>query len=330
MSTSENELNALGEFGLIHHLTRELQSDPDLIQGVGDDCAVLGIGEEQWLVSTDAVVEGVHFDRDFATMYDIGWKSAAAAVSDIAAMGGIPRFVLVSMAIPRNAPLEEMEQLYRGISDLVKQMQAVIVGGDTTRSPDRIFIDFTVIGVNGPGRCLLRSGSRPGDVIAVTGYPGDSAAGLLALQKNVDAPELRQAHLHPSPRCAEGQWLSLQQGVHAMIDLSDGLLQDCDHLAQAARLHFHLESNVLPVSPYLQQYADALEVDPLLLVLSGGEAYELIFTMSPGRVTRIQQEFEARFNLPCSLIGKVSRSEKVGVQVNGDYPEQHGFDHFRS
>lgn len=317
----------MGEFGLIHHVTRSLLKDSTVITGVGDDCAVVDIAGETWYFSTDAAIESIHFSRDIATPYDIGWKSAAAALSDIAAMGGTPRFVLLSLAIPEDMKLSDIEQLYSGITDIVHLMHAVIIGGDTTRSVNGLFLDFCVIGTNGQGRCLLRSGSQPGDLIAVTGYPGDSAGGLLALQNNITAPELCQAHLHPMPRCVESQWLSQQRGVHAMIDLSDGLLQDCGHLSEASNLGFHIESSVLPVSTYLQSYADDLKVDPLDLVMTGGEAYELIFTVSPGSATKIQRQFEVQFNLPLSIIGKTTKSW-TGVKVNGVVPEKTGYDHF--
>ncbi len=317
----------MGEFGLIHHVTHSLLQDSTVKTGVGDDCAVVDIAGETWYFSTDAAIESVHFSRDIATLYDIGWKSAAAALSDIAAMGGIPRFVLVSMAIPDDMKLPDVELLYSGITDIVQLMQAVIIGGDTTRSPNGLFLDFSVIGTNGQGRSLLRSGCQPGDLIAVTGYPGDSAGGLLALQNNITAPELCQAHLHPMPRCAESQWLSQQRGVHAMIDLSDGLLQDCGHLSQASNLGFHIEASVLPVSTYLKNYADELKIEPIDLVMTGGEAYELIFTISPGSAGKIQRQFEALFNLPLTIFGKTTKSWS-GVKVNGVIPEKTGYDHF--
>ncbi len=181
-------LGDIGEFGLIARLTRGLPVSGAVVEGIGDDCAVLRCGDRLLLATCDASLEGIHFSRRHATPKDIGWRAAASALSDIAAMGGKPTFVLVTLACPADISPDFIEDVYRGLSEAVHATGAVIVGGDTTGTKTGLALDVTVLGEATGGRPLLRRGARPGDIVVVTGYPGASAGGLAALQCGVDAP----------------------------------------------------------------------------------------------------------------------------------------------
>jgi len=179
-------LRDIGESGFIDRIANLLSASPEVIESVGDDCAVLRVGDRTLLVTCDLSIENVHFRRGAAAPEDIGWKAAAAALSDIAAMGGVPQFALTSVAAPAEMDADELEGIYRGMVDLVRHCGATIVGGDVTRSPDGLVLDVMVIGEAPEGRYTLRSGAKSGDMFAVTGWPGRSAAGLEALEGGED------------------------------------------------------------------------------------------------------------------------------------------------
>jgi thiamine-monophosphate kinase len=321
------DLSALGEFGLIERFTRLLSAHPDVVVGVGDDCAVLRCGGSHWLVSCDASLEGVHFRRESAAPEAIGWKAMASALSDIAAMGGKARFALVTLACPPDTDVAWLDALFQGLSAAAASCGAVIVGGDTTRSASGVVLDVTVIGEPLGGRWLTRAGARAGDAVAVTGYPGRSAAGLLALEYSHDAPVLIEAHLHPVPRFAEGQWLAEQTGAHALIDMSDGLLQDAGHVAEAAGLGLDIDPGRLPMARELEKARAWLPGDPAALILGGGEDYELIVALERDAAPALCAEFERRFGLPLTIVGTFE--EAGGVRVGGRGYDAAGFDHFK-
>jgi thiamine-monophosphate kinase len=322
-------LRDLGENGLIQRFRALLPDDApaDLLTGIGDDCAVLRLGGEVLLVSCDASLENIHFQRRCMPGEGIGWKAAASAISDIAAMGGEARFLLVTIAAPSDTETAFLDDLFRGISGAAAHCGAVIAGGDTTRSPEGVVIDIMALGVAPGGRYMLRGGARPGDVLAVTGWPGLSAAGLLALQAGVEAPPLTEKHLHPLPRLAEGQWLARRESVHAMIDLSDGLLRDAGHIAEAAGIGADIDPDALPVSPAFREYGRLIGVDPRALVLSGGEEYELIIAVDGAAWAGLKKDFGAEFELELTAAGRFT--ELRGIRVAGEIPDETGFDHFR-
>lgn len=320
-------LRDIGEFGLIKRLTQDLRRSEQVIEGVGDDCAVVRFGDRLMLVSTDASVEDVHFTTRTAPPRAIGWKAAASAISDIAAMGGEARYVLVTFACPAEVKVERLEELFHGLHEAVEAAGAVIVGGDTTQSLARIVLSVTVIGEALENRYRSRRGARPGDLLAVTGYPGRSAAGLLALEIGADAPPLVEAHLHPIPRLKEGQWLAARDEVHAMIDVSDGLVQDTGHIAEASDIGVNVDPNILPISPGLEQYRQALGISPRDLVLAGGEDYELALAIAPEAAESMVAEFSREFAIPLTVIGQFVDTPK-GVRIAGANPLKAGYDHF--
>jgi thiamine-monophosphate kinase len=321
-----SRLGDLGEAGFIARLRQRVRGGADVLAGIGDDCAVLRAGDQTLLFTCDAALEGVHFDLGLASAYDAGWRCAAGAISDIAAMGGRPRFVTLAIGAPATTPLELLDELLEGIQGVLAHTGAALVGGDTIASPLGIFLDFSVIGLPLADRVLLRSGARPGDCLAVTGWPGRSAAGLHALRQGLAAPDLIQAHLHPLPRIAEGQWLATQPGVRAMTDVSDGLLRDAGHLAEASGLGLDLESSRLPMDPVLRAFAQAANRDAAAWMQHGGEDYELALAIAPDGAEAVCAAFRNRFDLPLHLIGTFGTSP--GLRLDGQPATRTGYDHF--
>lgn len=322
-------LDQIGEFGFIDQLRELLSADADGVTGIGDDCAILPFGDSTLLVSTDAFVEDVHFRRDWATPYQIGRKAASAALSDIAAMGGVPRYVLTSVALPGDLSQEDALYTVQGVASAAESVGARVVGGDTTRSSKGILIDVTVLGAAPCGRALTRSGARSGDMLLITGTPGRSRAGLIALERGLDMPVLIEAHLNPEPRVAQGQWFLANPHVRAMMDVSDGIGQDAGHLAKASGLGVGMTSASVAIDPELLPLS--MEIDSSIpeLVFAGGEDYELAVVVDPDESPKIIDAFRREFHMPICAIGTFS-DQFEGVRIDGDEPGQLGYDHFRS
>lgn len=322
------ELSQLGEFGLIERIAQILPGAPTVIEGVGDDCAVVRIFERLMLLTCDTFIENVHFRPAYASAQDIGWKSATSAISDIAAMGGAPLFSLVAVACPAETDSTYVEGLYHGLTDAAGQAGAIVVGGDTTMSPNGIYLDVTVVGEVIGNRYLSRRGAQSGDLLGVTGHLGLSSAGLWSLDNNRNAPVLARAHHRPTARIAEGQWLSGCEHVKAMIDISDGLVRDAGHLAQASHVGVEIDPESLPVDSDLRQFCLEYDLDPLDFVLSGGEDYELAFVIQPDHADECLRTFRREFRTPIFVAGRFT-NEWPGVQVAGRPSQRGGYEHFR-
>lgn len=322
-------LSDLGEFNFIERIARLISASPQVIEGIGDDCAVLAIGDRLLLVSCDLSIENIHFRRSAATPEDIGWKAAASALSDIAAMGGQPLFALVALAAPPDTDPAELEALFQGMVEATEHCNAIIVGGDTTRSENGITIDVTVIGEAPQGRYLTRKGAQPGDLLVITGSPGLSAAGLHAQAGGQETPALHRAHYHPLPRVREGQWLCKNDAIHALIDTSDGLTQDAGHIAERSGLGIEITSAKLPIDNHLSEYCARHNLDPFPLALTGGEDYELAFALDKEQADEILQAFQGEFSLNATIVGEFTQAFQ-GVRVDGRSPRLTGFDHFGS
>ncbi|MCP4643395.1 MAG: thiamine-phosphate kinase [bacterium] len=317
----------LGEFGLIARLARMLPVTPSVLEGIGDDCAILRLYDHVMLLSSDMSVENVHFRRDTLDAEEIGWRVAASSVSDIAAMGGAPMFSLVSLACPRDTPVTFVESVYQGMCNVFAQYGGCIVGGDTVRTDGPIAIDVAIIGEARGSRCLRRKGAQPGDLLAVTGYPGLSAAGLDAIERGVEAPELTQRHRWPRPRVREGQWLCDRPEIHSMLDTSDGLVQDAGHLAKAAELGVDIDPSKVPLLPALANHCEANGLDPMQIALTGGEDYELAFAMSVENHEETLDSLHKEFRTVVTVVGQFTDAW-TGVRVGGEPVETGGFDHF--
>jgi thiamine-monophosphate kinase len=320
-------LRHIGEMAFIERVHRHLGTRPDVIVGPGDDCAVVRVGDRILLITCDLSMEGVHFRRGIVPARDVGWKAATSSLSDIAAMGGVPLFMVTSVAAPADTDAAELEALCAGMAEAAESCGAVLVGGDTARSSDGIVVDVTVVGEAPEGRYVLRKGARPGDLFAVTGWPGRAAAGLEAQERKIHAPELIAAHYHPVARIREGQWLARQVAVHAMIDVSDGPVQDGGHLCEQSGLGLAFTSASVAVDPMIADLCPKTGRSIQEYVFTGGEAYELGFAIDPDAAGPILNAFRQEFRMPVTVLGQFSDSFS-GVLIDGAPPADSGYLHF--
>ncbi|MGP7998161.1 MAG: thiamine-phosphate kinase [Streptosporangiaceae bacterium] len=272
----------LGEFGLIAALAARLPATPGVLVGIGDDGAVLAAPDGRVVASTDVLVEGWHFRRDWSSAREIGGKAAAQNLADIAAMGAVPTALLVGLATPGDLPAAWAEELAAGLAQECSRVGAAVAGGDISAAPV-IMLAVTALGDLAGQPPVTRSGARPGDVLAVAGTPGHSAAGLALLQAGLDGPaSLLAAHRWPQPDYPAGPEAA-RLGATAMIDVSDGLIQDVGHLAEQSGVRIDVESALLPPADTLREAASALgNQDPLDWILTGGEDHALAATFPPG------------------------------------------------
>lgn len=337
-------LSEIGEFGLIRRLAKNVARGPGVIEGIGDDACVLDIGGDQvLLVTIDMLVEGTHFSRGISPRR-LGWKALAVGLSDIAAMGGMPGYFLVSLAIPQSVSVEYVDELYQGMLDLASRFGVSLVGGDTVRS-DAIVIDVTVLGQASRADVLLRSGARPGDLMLVTGHLGDSAAGLELLLKPAAldvipardascADALIRAHTEPIPRVAESQAIVRTGGATAMIDISDGLTSEIHHICERSSVGARIWAERVPVSVEARALARTLDKDPLSWALDGGEDYELLFTARPGMVEEICKAVKEATGTDVTVIGEVLPLGEGIALIHEDGTAERidagGFNHFKA
>ncbi len=314
----------LHEFDLIRAIHRRYaRPDPSLVRGIGDDAAVVAPPAGRELVlTTDLLVEGVHFDLNTAALDDVGYKAAIANLSDIAAMGARPEHVLVALAIPDSYSKGNILRLYRGLMAACRPYRVSLIGGDTSASPDAFFLSLTVTDTVPTGSALLRSGAKVGDLIYVIGTLGDSLAGLeLLADRRTVAARLSRAHRRfliarhrrPVAHCSFGQLLSRQRLASAAIDLSDGLSGDLRHLCEESGVGAEIQAGELPLSPALQAYAKTSRRDPTALALQGGEDYELLWTTAPAKQRRLQR-LAARSGRRITCIGLI-RPKTFGIQL---------------
>ncbi len=299
------KLGKLGEFGLIDRLKKGApKRTKGVLTGIGDDAAVLkGFGTKKILLTCDMSVEDVHFSLKTATPFEVGAKAVTTAISDIAAMGGVPRFCVVSLGC-RDLPVRFFDSVYKGVKLACKKYGAVLVGGDTVKS-SKVVLDVTVLGEAGPYGTALRSGAKVGDGIFVTGALGGSAAGLFLLQNRkikIDgrsARELKKRHLVPQARVKESLALMKTKAVHAMMDISDGLASEVHHICQESKVGALLLEGVVPVFQPAVTLAKKARKSALDWAVNGGEEYELVFTASFGKVPKKIGQ------VPVSCIGRI-------------------------
>lgn len=315
------QLGAGPEFDRIRAIAKALGSRAS---GLGDDCALVPFGSEFLAISTDLSIESVHFRREWLSLEEIGWRAAAGALSDLAAVGADPIGVLASLALPVEAPPGDTVSLMEGIAAAAAAAGGKVLGGDLSRSPT-LAVDVIVVGrTTAPVR---RSGARPGDGIWVTGRLGGSRAALRVMQAG-RTPEsgLRRAFAHPEPRIAAGKWLA-HEGATAMIDLSDGLAGDATHLAAASDVAIELDLDRLPLAGGVEAAVNAGE-DPLQFAAQGGEDYELLAALPAGFSPDRASRFEDTIGLPLTRIGEVRSGHGVVLTRSGGAVALRGFDHF--
>jgi thiamine-monophosphate kinase len=273
-------LSDIGEFGLVDALAERFPANDDVLIGPGDDAALVAFPGGRVVVSTDVLVDGRHFRRDWASALDIGHRAAAQNLSDINAMGGRATALTVGLAAPPDLPAGWVLELADGIAAEAGLVGASVVGGDVTRA-DEVMIAVTVLGVV-DGEPVRRSGARPGDVVAIAGRQGWAAAGLAVLARGFRSPRvLVEAYRRPEPPYSAGAE-ALRGGATAMIDVSDGLLADLGHVAEAGGVAIDVDSGAFEVPEPLQAVGAALGADPMRFILTGGDDHALAATFPRG------------------------------------------------
>ena len=329
-------LSELGEFGLINLIRSSIRYSgrtpwQEVLVGIGDDAAAWQSDNRIQLATTDTLVQDVHFDLDVISWEELGWKALAVNLSDIAAMGGIPKYVLLSLALPGELEVADISKFINSMMHLAGEFGVALIGGNVATAPN-VVITVTIIGCSKGKAMLRRSTASSGEQIAVTGYLGLSAAGLEMLKgKAISDPEvssiLRRAHFRPVPRVEEGQIL-IEQGVKTAIDISDGLIADLDHICESSKVNAKIKIEQVPVHPVVTaNFPNHQE-----LALCGGEDYELLFTADEAIVARAKQAL----NCPVTVIGDITE-EKLPTRVtlvdgkgNIIPYKKGGWEHFKS
>jgi thiamine-monophosphate kinase len=346
----------MNEFDFIKKIrerARQQGASSGLVRGIGDDAAVVKsfVGTDV-VVSTDLLIEDIDFRRDTTHPDLVGHKALAVSLSDIAAMGARPRWALLSIGLPNNAwKPEVLDSFYDGFFQLAGRYGVGLIGGDVSRTPDKIVIDSIVIGECLMEREVFRSGAKPGDQIYVTGFLGDAAAGLRLIERGarlhsqaaeetiptasgeeserhpIDHLLLRQ--LRPEPRVGWGLLLGEQQLATAMIDISDGLSSDLNHLCAESKVGALIDASRIPIDPLVTELSGRRALDPLMLALHGGEDFELLFTVSPQKVARLPKRVDG---ISLTRIGEITEGS-FGVRISEGSRtwnlEPGGWEHFK-
>jgi len=306
--------------------------------GIGDDCAVINGDGFDWLVTTDALLEGVHFQFEYTGDVLLGRKALSANLSDIAAMGGEPLFYTVSIGVPQVFQVERLEALYKGMQEIADEFHVLLIGGDTCSSQSGLVISITAMGRVARGKACLRRGASPGDAVYVTGTLGESALGLKCLQRGYTdlrfGPYLDR-HRNPAARLDAGQWLMSTEMVTSMIDISDGLLADLGHISESSNVGFEIHARSLRLAKEFVDCATELALDPLELALTGGEDYELAFTIAKDEISnfeRLLHEKEQTFGHFVTCIGSMTQKPQdrlvFDLQERPISLKRTGYDHF--
>lgn len=325
----------MNEWDLIEAIRKSRQESPfDLTAGIGEDAAVLSCGKKELLVTCEALVEGTHFQRRWGSWEDWGKKAAGSALSDIAAMGGMPRFAFIDLHLPKNFADKNVAAFYKGLDFLFIPLKIAVAGGNLARSPSGFSASLTLLGERPAVSKMLRSDAQPGDLLFLAGNIGWAALGLKLLQKKKREPlRYLQAFRHPQPLLAAGRWLLQNKIARACIDVSDGLCQDAGHLARASAVTITIEADKIPLDSRFQTAAGKLKCDPLQLALAGGEDYALLFTAEASKAKILIASGRARpigfvSRLPADRQRKKSRVRVIDSTGKTIKMKQEGFSHF--
>lgn len=332
------KLKEIGEFGFIERfslLFKDLVKDTEV--GIGDDCAIIPANDhEDWLITTDLLMEEVHFLRNSITPVQLGYKSLAVNLSDIASMGGTPVGSFLSMAIPEDIEVEYLDDFMKGYHQLSAAYQTPLLGGDTTRSVKYLAINICAIGKCAKGKARKRNMAKTGDAICVTGYLGDSAGGLQVLLNKLTSSAnhdyLLGKHHQPEPRLKEGLLLAGDPAVHAMMDISDGIASDLKHILKASGVSAKIRTELLPLSRQLIQTAKEQNWNALELAVGGGEDYELLFTVEENKFDSLNKKFQNELGKPIIKIGQILPGNPEILWFNEDKEinlSGTGFNHFQ-
>jgi len=338
-SPSPASVSAVGERALIERIRRRLPPPPaSLIVGIGDDAAVATPDRGSLTVlTTDALVEGVHFDRRFSTAADIGHKALAVNISDVAAMGASPRLALLSLMLPPALPAADLDDIIDGLAALAAATGVTLAGGNITRSPGPLVLDMTVTGAVKPRRILSRGGGRPGDQLYVSGSIGAAAAGLGWLRERLgigtpEDPLLAECvirHRRPDPRARLGALLGRTRAATACMDLSDGLADAVRQIATSSGTGARLDGSQLPIHAGAAQWFASRGEDAVSASLSGGDDYELLFAVPSRGRGRLRLVTSQARGVPITRIGELTADRSLTLNRRGaTEPLPDGFVHF--
>jgi thiamine-monophosphate kinase len=332
-------LASLGEFGLIEKLLAPLRPEgtSGVVVGIGDDAAVINVPRtQQLLATTDTLVEGIHFTSDLDP-YLLGQKTLRVNLSDIAAMGGLPRWALLSLSVPASTRVEWMEEFTRGLGEAAERFQVALVGGDTVASKGCITITLTLLGVVGQHRSALRSDAQAGDRLFVTGTVGDAALGLAHRQGRLkvndadDLALLEKRHNLPEPRMDLAYALRDAAIARGAIDISDGLLADLGHMCRASGVGARIDFDHIPLSDPARRLLERHRADVQNLILTGGEDYELLFTVPPAALEQLRH-LAQETHTPVREIGEMTtNADQIEIFSAGQPikpPLRQGWTHF--
>jgi thiamine-monophosphate kinase len=336
-------IGGLGERAILDRIrARVPPAPPWVVAGIGDDAAVIEPSRNLLdVLTTDALVEGVHFDRRLCTAHEIGYRALAVNLSDLAAMGASPRAALLSLALPPALPVTDLDDLLEGFLDIARAHRLALVGGNIARSPGPLVIDVTATGSVHRRRLLRRCGAKPGDDLFVSGSIGAAAAGLAWLQaRTTDAtavpadPALERCaerYRCPEPRVRLGVLVGRNRAASACVDLSDGLADAVHQLASASGVGAAIEADQVPIAEAARRWFEACGQDPTAAALGGGDDYELLFAVPRRAIRRFQAVARLVRDLPVTRIGVVTREPAVRLNRQiGDVPIGGGYSHFSS
>ncbi len=315
-------LSELGELGLIERLSSKLkQKLPDGVFGIGDDCAVIPVSQElSYLITTDALIEDIHFFKNKILPQDLGHKSLAVNLSDIAAMGGIPHSVFLTLSLPKDLDVYWIDKFFDGFQALASKHNTLLLGGDTTGSVNKIAISLTMIGYVHPQKIKFRSSAQLEDIICVTDFIGDSGAGLASILENQketdDSVYLISRHFRPEPNIEKGVFLAGQHSVNAMMDVSDGVYSDIQRIMKASHCGVNIDMDRFPISDQLRRFSKKNNIDELEMAATGGEDYCLLFTVSRDGVDELAKLYFEKFKQPFYPIGEITSLNSGLVFMN--------------
>ncbi len=302
----------MAEFEFINHVKQLFSTlQNDNIEGIGDDCAILEMGDSSLLFTTDMLQENIHFLRNSISPYDLGYKSLAVNLSDVAAMGATPIASMLSISLPKELNADWAEEFIRGYHALSSEFNVPLIGGDTTSSKGDVTINVVAIGRASSCTIKRRSGAKVGDIIMVNGSLGESGDGLRSILKgDLQTPNAKR-HMRPCPQIREGEWLGEQQGVGAMMDISDGVASDIRHILSQSGVGADIELTSIPTS-----------VD-ITTALTAGEDYKLLFTVRPDKADSLINDYQEHFGKPLHKIGTITSSSlrwlHSGSPTENDY-----------
>ncbi len=307
----------IGEFGLIDRITRKSR-DKSVLVGIGDDAAVVEIKKGLQVLTTDCLVEGDHFRKDWFSAKQIGMKAIEINISDIAAMGAIPKYVLVSLALPKDLDVKFVEEMYQGMWDSCDKYKIDIIGGNMTRS-NQIVISITMIGEADKKNLTLRSGAKPGDLIFVSGHLGNGKAGLRLFQENLKGFEkVKKSYLEPKAQLETSS--KIAPFINSMIDVSDGLAPEIRHICDESKCGAIIYKDKIPIDDEVRDVAKALDEDEYDYALFGGEDFELVYTVSKDNLDKVNG----------FLVGEITENKEALLSFKGKEKKlsESGYDHF--